>query len=147
MDILAPYSNNNMDILGPQYNDHMDFLAPYNIDNLDILGPRDGKSLQNSTSKALSLKSQHTKYLQKMLKIVQKGANMQKQKKNFEKLYEKKHSCKKSQHTLYSRCGHFFPSLLGPQKNIRMEILAPYDNDQMDILVPYNNNEIDILAV
>ena len=36
-----------------------------------LLPLRDGKSLQNSTRKTLSLKNLHTKYVQKMPKIVQ----------------------------------------------------------------------------
>ena len=39
---------------------------------------RDGKSLQNSTDTTSSLKNEHTKYVQKMLKIVQKWTIMQK---------------------------------------------------------------------
>ena len=37
---------------------------------------RDGKGLQNSTGKTLSLKTQHTKYVQKRLKIMQKCQNV-----------------------------------------------------------------------
>ena len=39
---------------------------------------RDGKSLQNSTGKTLSLKNLHTKYVQKVLNIMQKFAKMPK---------------------------------------------------------------------
>ena len=53
---------------------------------------RDEKSLQNSTGKTSTLKNLHTKYVRKMLKIMQKFAKMPKieQKvKNFEKSREK----------------------------------------------------------
>ena len=47
---------------------------------------RDGKRLPDSTGKTLILKNQHTKYVQKMLKIVQQLAKIpkfaQKDKKN-----------------------------------------------------------------
>ena len=49
----------------------------------DTVGPfdwllRDGKSLQNSTDSTSSLKNQHTKYMQKTLKKIQKQAKMTK---------------------------------------------------------------------
>ena len=75
---------------------------------------RDGKSLQNSTQKTLSLKNQHTKYVQKMLKIVhneQKCPKLHTEgKKTFMKCMKKpKNSTAiKNQHM---RCGHLLPSL------------------------------------
>ena len=54
-------------------------------------GLRDGKSLQNSTRKTSSLKNLHTKYVQKLLKIVQNLQKMPKiALKNFNETREKK---------------------------------------------------------
>ena len=42
----------------------------------ELASLRDGKTLQNSTDKSLSLKNYQTKYVQKKIKIVQKRAKM-----------------------------------------------------------------------
>ena len=47
-----------------------------------VVRGRDGKSLHHSTRKTLSLKIQHTKYEQKMLKIVRKCQKLHKKCKN-----------------------------------------------------------------
>ena len=52
---------------------------------------KDGKSLQNSTCKILNLKNLHTKYVQKMLEIVQNWQECPKlHKKEQEQLNKKK---------------------------------------------------------
>ena len=64
-----------------------EFIALTNMSKFEIScskeTSRDGKSLQNSTRKTLSLKNYHTKYMQKMLKIAQKRL------KTFTKTHEK----------------------------------------------------------
>ena len=47
------------------------------------------KEKKKSTDKTLSVTNQHTKYVQKMLKIVQKFAKKTKMAKNIKKLLEK----------------------------------------------------------
>ena len=54
---------------------------------------RDGKTLQNSTRKTLSLKNEHTKYVEKMPKIIQtfckKSKNAQQRPKPLKKTWKK----------------------------------------------------------
>ena len=68
---------------------------------ISLHASRDGKNLENSTCKAWSLKNQHTKYVPKMLKILQKGAKIQKLHKKGKNLLKSRyktkiqHSCDK----------------------------------------------------
>ena len=76
---------------------------------------RDGKSLENSTRKTLSLKNEHSKFVQKMLKIVQKyQTNSTKKARTFQNRAKntKISTALKNKHKRRVRCVHLFSSLV-----------------------------------